>query len=120
MGSSKQEEKENARHRTSIAAADRMMRRWGEALEHLDRHVMETPDEEHYITEVRLRVRYDDAGDVLAIVKADGPGGKGIAFHSDATPATALVGLVARLNNGSLKWREDKPYGDRADTRERN
>lgn len=106
-----QQDREDA----SRKAAKNLLMKLGARLEQLDRWVAETPDDAHYITEVRFKVRYGTVGDVLAMVKATGPAGKEIAFHSDDTITEALSGLVSRLANGSLKWREDKPYVEVSD-----
>lgn len=63
-----------------------------------------------------LRVKLDTGADdeVLAVLKRDGVGGKEIAFHYAQDVGAVIEGLVGRLKNGSLKWREDKPYGQAA------
>jgi hypothetical protein len=50
---------------------------------------------------------------VLLIVKAETPEGNIIAFHGGEDLASVVIGLVNRLDNGSIKWKEDKPYDER-------
>lgn len=98
------------REEASKRAAARLLSKLGTRLEQLDRFIQEVPDDDTHITEVRFKVRYSTVGDVLGVVKADTSKGKQIAFHSDDTVSEALVGIVNRLNNGTLVWKEDKPY----------
>lgn len=99
------------REAASQRAATNMLTRIGVSAEKLDRHIIETPDDTHYISQICFKVRFDDVGDILGIIKADGPDGKTIAFHNGDSIAAVLSGLASRLDNGTLKWREDKPYG---------
>lgn len=103
--------KAQEREDSATKAAARLVAKLGARVEQLDRYIQDPPDNERFITEVRFKVRYGDVGDVLGVLKADTPDGKVIAFHSDDTVAEVLSGLVNRLNNGSIKWREDTPYG---------
>lgn len=102
------------REDASKAAAGRLITRLGAALERLDVWVSEAPDDEKYVTGLNFRVRYDTEGDVLAVVKADTADGPIVGFHSAETVSAALLGLLARMDNGSLKWREDIPYAKRS------
>lgn len=49
--------------------------------------------------------------DYIAVVKGlDDAGGKVVAFQSSYSVATVLVALERAVNNGTLRWRVDKPY----------
>lgn len=96
----------------SQRAATRLLTKMGVRLELLDRFVVEAHQDDYYVTDIRFKVRYDTVGDVLGIVKSEGPHGKRIAFHSDDTISECLVGMVNRMNNSTLKWKEDIPYGE--------
>lgn len=98
------------REEASKRAAARLLTKLGTRVEQLDRWIQEVPDDYHHIIQVRFAIRYSTVGDVLAMVKATTDDGKEIAFHSDDTVSEAMTGLVNRLNNGTLKWREDTPY----------
>lgn len=101
-----------ARERKLLKAAETLIERLGEAVLHVDEYIRDPADGEHYISELRFRVRYDAEGDVLGVIKAETGAGKVIAFQSGDTVAEVLRGIVNRLRNGSLQWREDKPYGE--------
>lgn len=99
-----------AKYNASQKAANNLLRKLGARLEMLDRWVSDPPSGDLFIVEVRFMVRYSTVGDVLAVIKGVSGGEKVIAFHSDDTVTEALTGMVNRLNNGTLKWKEDKPY----------
>ncbi len=105
------EAREDAKYHASLKAASRLLEKMGKRLEQLDRWVDDPPDSETFIVEVRFKVGGKYGEGVLAIIKVDGGQGKQIAFHGADSLGEALVGLVSRLENGSLKWKEDKPYG---------
>lgn len=87
--------------------------RAGDKLEKLSRRIQNTPDGEHFITSVTVKIRPEEYNNCMVLVKATTTAGKKIAFHSDDNLIAALVGLENRLANNSLEWREDKPYADR-------
>jgi len=105
------ERKEEERYDASRRAAARMMTKLGLKLEQLDRWIEDPPDGETFITELRFKMGGGWDGGILAIVKTDGGEGKRIGFHVGDTLADALVGMVNRLENGSIKWKEDTGYG---------
>ncbi len=98
------------REDASKRAAGRLLTKLGTRLEQLDTFIQEVPDDDTHVTEVRFSVRYGTVGDILGVIKANTAKGKQIAFHSGDTVSEVLVGLVNRLNNGTLVWKEDKPY----------
>jgi hypothetical protein len=65
------------------------------------------------ITEIRIKLDGSVYDNVLLIVKAETPEGNIIAFHGGEDLASVVIGLVNRLDNGSIKWKEDKPYDER-------
>lgn len=73
---------------------------------------METLEEEGLnVLSVRVRRNQDEDGGYLAVVTAEGETGRVVGFHGAATYAEASRGILEKLYNRSLKWREDK-YGD--------
>lgn len=113
MGSSKFEARESAKFEASQRAAANLLSNLGVRVEQLDRLIMEGTDDATFITEVRFKMAGDEFEEVLGIVKTNGPHGKQIAFHYAPSLVEALSGIVNRLNNGTLKFKEDKPYADR-------
>ncbi len=107
------EEKNDKKYKASLRAAENLLKKLGTRLEQLDRWVDDPPDGETYISEIRLKVDAGYDGTVAGIIKATIGGQKVIAFHSDETVTEVVTGIVSRLGNGSLKWREDVPYDQR-------
>ena len=63
------------------------------------------------LLEIRLKLSYDDGREHMAVVKAVVEGVQAVGFVS-APELDTLVHLVAaKLMNGTMKWREDRPYG---------
>lgn len=60
-----------------------------------------------------MTVRFPDGvrGEYLVVMKADGAQGAQVAFVSSDTLLDAIRKAVASLENGSLKWKEDKYAG---------
>ena len=87
--------------------------RAGDKIESLSRRIMTTPDGATYVTSIVIKVRLEEYNQIMLLVKKAPGGVKEIAFHSDDNLVAALVGLENRLANGSLEWREDKPYAER-------
>ncbi len=104
-----------AQQKRLLKAAESYVCRLGESVMYLALAVEDPPGGERWLKEIRFKVRYGVEGDVLVIVKAEGGSGNEIAFHSGDRLDDACQGLASRLRNGSLKWREDKPYGERDD-----
>lgn len=65
-----------------------------------------------YVTKLTVKPNWGDDGDLFMIINAVIDGRKRVAFHGGSTLADALIGLSKRLANGSMKWREDKPYDE--------
>jgi len=63
------------------------------------------------LVEVRLRAPQSPEGEWMAVVKAVHEDGQVVGFVS-APSLDVLIHLVAaKLQNGTVKWREDRPYG---------
>jgi len=61
------------------------------------------------LTGMSLRAPNGERGEYLAVVRAlDDAGAPIVAFHSAMFLADLLVGLTERLNNGSMRWRDDE------------
>jgi len=95
-----------------LKAAEGHVSRVGESVMYLALCVEDPPGGERWLKEIRFKVRYGAEGDVLVVVKAEGGEGNQVSFHSGDRLDDVVVGLANRLRNDSLKWREDKPYGE--------
>jgi hypothetical protein len=62
------------------------------------------------ITEIRVRGPKNGSPEIMVIVKAEVDGTLFVGFHSADTYGDALKGALERIQNGQLKWREDKPF----------
>jgi hypothetical protein len=63
---------------------------------------------ELYLKQVKFIVKDDEGNDWLVIVTADGTDGPVVSFHGASSFEDALRGLIARIDNGTLKWRPDE------------
>lgn len=60
------------------------------------------------IKRVTLKGPLVEGGSALIILTADSEEGPVVAFHNVDDLGTAIKGLAARLQNGSLKWKVDE------------
>lgn len=97
----------------AVRAAGRLVTRIGLAAEKMDKYVTEGPDDDRIITGFNFKVRYDNQGDVLLVVRSRTVNGEEVGFQSADTPTTALVSAINRIENGQFQWKEDVPYGQR-------
>lgn len=107
------ERKREERAAASERAATRMLTQLAVRVEQLSRFIDDPPDGETFLTSIQFKVGggWDDG--VLAIVKAHVGGIAVVGFHGDDTLMECLRGLGNRIVNGSMKWKEDRPYGER-------
>ena len=92
----------------SAAAAGEIMLRAGQAMFRMDALLERYDDEDVFIGGLSLRAPGMDQSDWFVVVRAETPEGKVVAFHSAPTFLEAIQGVVARLDNRSLKWKEDQ------------
>ncbi len=104
-----------AKEKRLLKAAATHVGRVGESAMYLAQCVEDPPGGERWLKEIRFKVRYGEEGDVLVVLKAEGSEGNQVAFHSGDRVDDVIIGVAARLRNGSLKWREDKPYDGKKD-----
>jgi len=87
------------------------MVRIGEAVSGFE-HLLDRLDEANImIASVRVKVPLGDEVDYLIIVRARQEGRGVVGFHAGTTLRETLVGTIARLSNGSMKWKDDE-YAD--------
>lgn len=72
-------------------------------------------DDRPEVVELRIKCDVADVEGVLVIIKGTHEHKEVVAFHRDDDVVNALRGVGNRLRNGSLKWREEKPYGHTED-----
>lgn len=66
-----------------------------------------------FLLEIRLKLGHTDVEEHMAVVKGDIDGVPVVGFIT-APDLDTLVHLVAaKLANGTIKWREDRPYEQR-------
>lgn len=92
----------------SAAEYARQQARNGEKLLVVDKLLADWDEDEVFIDGFSLRPPSMDRGDWLMVIRANGPEGRLVAFHDAPTFAELIVGFVNRLQNRSLKFREDQ------------
>lgn len=96
--------------RFSQALFDREVHRCGMAVYKLQRRIETLRDDEIYVKAIRIKFSEYEGGEVMAVVTANMQSGPFVAFHGGGSLKEVLAGLSARMENGSLKWKEDQ-YG---------
>ncbi len=92
----------------SAALTDRILTKVGLAV-HMSQHTMERMSEEGMVV-IRITFKAGSGvhADWLAIIAVKTEGGGIVAFHSAPSFPATVEGLCHRVNNGSLKWKEDQ------------
>ncbi len=72
-----------------------------------DRHIGEYFDADILVTGMSIRHPMDEGQDYLVTLRAVVSGDAKVAFHAGATFQEVLVGLINRMKNRSLKWKDD-------------
>ena len=60
------------------------------------------------IVSIRVRFPVGEGGGYLGVVKAVGPDGAKIGFHDGTTFVEVVLGIIRRLQQNSMKWRDDE------------
>jgi len=97
----------------SEEAAGRRCRRVGEWLERLGTGVAPVGLPEGRYDGFRVRLPSEEDPSTLLVVRASEKGAKWIAFVGAYTVADAFLAWRAREQAGSMRWREDVPWGER-------
>lgn len=108
---SKRSRNEDGNSVAAAATLTRMLVRVGETLSRADDLVDRVADEDVFILDIRFKVGGSVSDGWLVVLRADSPEGKLVAFHDAPTFLEAVQGTFDRLQNRSLKWKEDRPYG---------
>lgn len=94
----------------SALAYQKSLIKQAEALWRFDRILGAYLDEDVRLTAMRVIIPTLDGDEFRIVLKAERGGEKYVAFHAGGTLIEALVGLLARLENKTLKFKEDQ-YG---------
>lgn len=92
----------------SHAAYARQMIRQAETLAGVEDMLERLDDEGTFVLGMSIRFPDGDRPEYLAVVRVDGDEGRRVAFHGALTLLETLVGVVDRLKNGSMQFKEDK------------
>lgn len=92
--------------------ADAVYKDW-QKVDGVDRLVQRMDEADIVIRGIRFKPPDGEGMSWLAIVTADGALGDVVGFHDAPTFREVLIGLVNRLENGSVKWKENKPWNGR-------
>jgi len=63
-----------------------------------------------YVTGMSFRYDWETGGETLLVIRADSDEGKVVSFHGTTELYGLWQSLANRIDNGTLKWREDE-YG---------
>ncbi len=91
----------------SHAAYVRQMVRNAETLLSLEQIADRLFEQDVEVRGITVRFPEDDRPEYLAVIRVMVAGSKEVGFHSAPTFIEVVVGVVTRLQNGSLKFRED-------------
>lgn len=87
---------------------DKLLRKQAETLGYFEELLDKRYDEMFEIRSISLKPPSEDRAEWFAVVRASAEGVPLVGFHSGATIAETLVGLVNRIDNRSMKWRDDE------------
>jgi hypothetical protein len=90
-----------------IAALQANLLRLGSAIFKFEGSRLRAEERDMYVTQLRIRFPTVQGGEYLAVLSAHHDGVFVVAFHSAGTFADAIVGMLNRLENGDLQWKED-------------
>lgn len=94
----------------SAAMMAREMERIGVSLRQLEYELRSLAEEGVEVVRISIKPSYNSYEDTRLVIAARTENGAIVAFHGGTGIVEALVGLKNRINNRSLKWKEDQ-YG---------
>lgn len=95
----------------SAAGLTRMLVRQAEALHRIENTLGQLEDEDIFVLGMSLRAPNYEKAEWLAVLRADSPNGRLVAFHNAPSYAELVSGVAERLTNRSIKWKADQ-YGE--------
>lgn len=90
---------------------EKLLRGIGFAVLNVQKASLTDPREGVELREVRFKLDADHRTSVLVICKGVGADGDLVAFTGAPDMETAMLALGKALAGGTLKWREDRPFG---------
>ena len=90
---------------------DKLLRGLGYAVLGIQKEGDEERNPSILLTEVRFKLGADNRTSVLVVIKGRAGDGAVVAFLGTPSLETAVLALGKSLKAGSLRWREDRPYG---------
>lgn len=91
----------------SAALVERTLSRDGLALHKGDEALRGMFDEGMQVKAIRFRSSGHPEGEWLAVVTMETENGGVVGFHSGVTLVDCITGVLRKLTNRSLKWKED-------------
>lgn len=92
---------------------EKRLRSLGMAIAQIGRHTADGSAEGPELTELRFQLEADNRTSVLLVVKARGQESDLVGFVGGPDLPSALLSLGKKLAAGAIKWREDRPWGER-------
>jgi len=89
------------------------VRALGYAILALERDAGQDHHTQYQLTDLRFKLDADNGTSVLVVVKGTGEEGPMVAFTGGFDLSSALLSLYKKLKGSTLKWRVDRPYGER-------
>lgn len=89
---------------------DRELHKVGHRVYDIDSFIQRSVRDKFVVRAIKFRAGKVPGAEWMAIITAYSPDGPVVAFHSGEGFKELVVGLAARLKNGSLKWKADE-YG---------
>ncbi len=104
-------QKEAVEAQARLIAAERQAESLRDSTVKLSEWLENPGDGETYVTKITVKPNWGEEGDCFMIINATIGGEQRVAFHGGNTLGDVIIGTVRRLSAGTMKWREDKPYG---------
>lgn len=99
----------NANYDKAHPLSEAMQKKLGLAVAILERCSVGEVYADYEVHTIRYKFANSALGDHLAVVTGtDGEGMAVVAFHTAQTVGELIVGVAARIQNGTLKWRVDE------------
>jgi hypothetical protein len=99
--------------RESTLAYERQMVRMAQQFVRFDTMIERLFDNDMEISGMSIRVPSGEGEDYFVVVRARIGNDAKVGFNSDATFAGALRGTLARIENGSMRWKDDDYANDK-------